>query len=47
MLDRLVRYYRILTVFITDRDKLFISNYWKTLVAAIGIKHKLLTAFYL
>ncbi len=27
VLDRLVRYYRIPTVFITDRDKLFISNY--------------------
>ncbi len=27
VLDRLVRYYRILIVFITDRDKLFTSNY--------------------
>ncbi len=27
VLDRLVRYYRILIVFIIDRDKLFTSNY--------------------
>ena len=27
VLNRLVRYYRIPIVFITDRDKLFISNY--------------------
>ena len=47
VLDRLVRYYGILYVFITDRDKLFTSNFWKTLVASIGIKHKLSTAYYL
>ena len=46
ILDRLVRYHGIPSVFITDRDKLFTSNYWKTLVAAIGIKHKLSTAFH-
>jgi transposase InsO family protein len=46
VLDRLVRYHGIPTVFITDRDKLFTSNYWKTLVAAMGIKHKLSTAFH-
>ena len=46
MLDLLVRYHGIPTVFITDRDKLFTSNYWKTLVAAMGIKHKLSTAFH-
>ena len=46
VLDRLVRYHGIPMVFITDRDKLFTSNYWKTLVAAMGIKHKLSTAFH-
>lgn len=46
VLDRLVRYHGIPTVFVTDRDKLFTSNYWKTLVAAIGVKHKLSTAFH-
>ena len=47
VLDRLVRYYGVPTTFITDRDKLFTSRYQKTLVSAIGIKHNLLTAFYL
>ena len=46
VLDRLVRYYGMLKLFITDRDKLFTSAYWKTLTAALGIKHKLTTAFY-
>ena len=27
VLDRLIRYYGILRIFITDRDKLFTSNY--------------------
>ena len=46
VLDRLVRYHGIPTTFITDRDKLFTSNYWKTLVSAMGIRHKLSTAFH-
>ena len=46
VIDRLVRNHRLLTTFITDRDKLFTSNYWKTLVTAIGIKHKLSIAFH-
>jgi transposase InsO family protein len=46
VLDRLVRYHGIPKVFITDRDTKFTSNYWKTLVAAIGLKHKLSTAFH-
>ncbi len=47
VLDRLVWYHGVPTTFITDRDKLFTSKYWKTLVLAIGIKHKLSTAFHL
>jgi len=46
VLDRLVRYHGMPTVFIRGRDKLFTSNYWKTLVAAMGIKHKLSTTFH-
>ena len=46
MLDRLIRYHGILKAFITDRDKLFTLNFWQTLVAQIGIKHKLSTAYY-
>ena len=29
VLDRLIRYHGVPTTFITDRDKLFTSNYWK------------------
>ena len=46
VLDQLVQYHRILKSFTTDRDKLFTSNFWKTLVAAIGIQHKLSTAYH-
>ena len=46
VLDRLIQYHGIPKVFITDRDKLFTSNYWKTLVNTIGIRHKLSTSFH-
>ena len=40
LLDRLVRDHRILIMIITDRDKLFTSNYWKTISVAIETKQK-------
>lgn len=46
VLDRLVRYHGIPTSFVTDRDKLFTSNFWNTLVACLGTKHKLSTAYH-
>ena len=46
LLDRLIRDYSILKSIISDRDKLFISNYWKTLIAAIGTKLRILIAYY-
>ena len=39
-------YYRILDEIISDRDKLFISKFWTTIIALLGIKRKLLIAFY-
>jgi transposase InsO family protein len=44
--DRLIRYHGIPKSIISDRDKLFTSNYWTTLCAAIGIKRKLSTAYH-
>lgn len=44
--DRLIRYHGKPKVFITDRDKWFTSNYWRTFVAEMGIQHKLSTAFH-
>ena len=46
VLDRLIRYHGIPRKLISDRDKLFTSAYWRTLVAQMGIHHKLSTAFH-
>ena len=32
--------------FITDRDKLFVSKFWKTLMAQLGVHHKLSSAYH-
>ena len=39
--------YRILNEFVTDRDKLFTSAFWKMFIATLGVKEKLLTSYYL
>ena len=46
LLDRLVRDHRVPIMIITDRDKLFTSNYWKTISAAMGTKSKMSTAYH-
>jgi hypothetical protein len=46
VLDRVVRHHGLPLALITDRDKLFTSAYWKTLTAAMGMEHKLSTAFH-
>ena len=46
LLDRLVRDHRVLIMIITDRDKLFTSNYWKTICAAMGTKPKMSTVYH-
>ena len=46
LLDRLVRDHRVLITIITDRDKLFTSNYWKMINAAMGKKPKMSTAYH-
>jgi transposase InsO family protein len=46
VIDRIIRAHGVPRVFITDRDKIFTSNFWKTLVAELGIKHNLSTAFH-
>ena len=45
--DRIIRYYGILATITSDRDKLFTSNYQKTLIGLLGIKQTMSTAFYL
>ena len=46
LLDRLIRDHGIPTSITSDRDKLFTSNYWKTLIAAIGTKLWMSTAYH-
>ena len=46
LLDRLVRDHRVLIIIITDRDKLFTSNYWKTISAVIETKPKMSTVYH-
>ncbi|KAI6789405.1 hypothetical protein KC331_g215 [Hortaea werneckii] len=45
-IDRIIRHHGIPKSIISDRDKLFTSAFWKTLVATLGIKLKLSTAFH-
>ena len=47
LLDRLMRDHSIPELITSDRDKLFTSNYWKTLLGMIGIKLQILTTYYL
>jgi transposase InsO family protein len=44
--DRLFRDHGIPKSIISDRDKLFTSNYWTTLMAEIGTQRKLSTAYH-
>jgi hypothetical protein len=38
--------HRIPKEFITNCNKLFMSKYWDTFLAKLGVKKKLLTSFY-
>jgi hypothetical protein len=44
--DRVIRHHGMPKTIISDRDKLFTSNYWATLMAAIGTQRKLSTSFH-
>ena len=46
LLDRLVRDHGVPIMIITNRDKLFMSNYWKTISAAMGMKPKVSMAYH-
>ena len=46
LLDRLVRDHGVPITIITDRDKLFTSNYWKTINAAMGTKPEMSMAYH-
>ena len=46
LLQAIFTHYRIPDEIILDRDKLFISKFWITIIALLRIKRKLLIAFY-
>ena len=47
VLNRFIRYQRISRGLINDKDKLFTSNYWKTLLSMLRIKLRMSTTFHL
>jgi transposase InsO family protein len=46
VLNRLIRYHNIPKRLISDRDKLFTSNYWKTLILMLETRLRMSTAYY-
>ena len=46
LLDRLVKDHGIPASITSNKNKFFISNYWKTLISAIGTKLKMSTAYH-
>jgi transposase InsO family protein len=46
VLDRLIRYHDIPKGLTSDRDKLFTSNYWKTLISMLGTRLRMSTAYH-
>ena len=46
VMNRLIRYHRISKRIISDRNKLFTSNYWKILISLLEIKLRMSTAYH-
>jgi len=46
VLNRLIRYHDILKGLTSDKDKLFTSNYWKTLLSMLGTRLRMSTAYH-
>jgi len=47
VLNRLIRYHDIPKGLTSDKDKLFTSNYWKTLIPMLDTRLRMSTAYYL
>jgi hypothetical protein len=47
VLNRLIRYHNIPKGLTSDRDKLFTSNYWKTLIPMLGTRLRMSTVYHL
>ena len=46
ILDRIIKYYRIPETITSDKNKIFISNFWQTLIKEMGIKLKFSTVYH-
>ena len=46
ILDRIIKYYGIPETIISNKNKIFISNFWQTFVKEIKIKLKFSTVYY-
>ena len=46
LIENLMRYYGLSDLIITDRESLFISQFWSSLAYFLGVKRRLLIAFY-
>ncbi len=47
VLNQLIRYHNILKELISNRDKLFTFNYWKTLISMLGTRLRMFIVYYL
>jgi transposase InsO family protein len=46
-IKNVVANHRLPKQLISDRDKLFMSNFWTALIQHLSVKHKMSTAYYL
>ena len=46
VLNRLIRYHDILKGLTSDKDKLFTSNYWRTLIPMLGTRLRMSIAYH-
>ena len=46
VLNRLIKYHKLFKKIINDRNKVFIFNYWKTLISLLNVKLRLFTAYH-
>ena len=46
VLDRIIHYHGISEIIISDRDKIFMNNFWQTIIVEVGTKLRLLIVYY-
>ena len=45
-MDRIIRYYEISKIIMSDKNKIFISNFWQIFIKKIKIKLKFSIVYY-